>query len=38
MVLREIVDSELESNATVGSITIVNTDNGFFDFLIDVEV
>ena len=30
-VLREIIDSELKSNATVGSIIMVNTDNGFFD-------
>ena len=30
-VLREIIDSELKSNATVGSIMMVNTDNGFFD-------
>ena len=31
MVLREIIDSELKSIATVGSIIMVNTDNGFFD-------
>ena len=30
-VLREIIDSELKSYATVGSIIMVNTDNGFFD-------
>ena len=30
-VLREIIDSELKSIATVGSIIMVNTDNGFFD-------
>ena len=29
-VLREIIDSELKSIATVGSIIMVNTDNGFF--------
>ena len=31
MALREIIDSELKSIATVGSIIMVNTDNGFFD-------
>ena len=30
-VLREIIDSKLKSYATVGSIIMVNTDNGFFD-------
>lgn len=30
-VLREIIDSELKSIAIVGSIIMVNTDNGFFD-------
>ena len=30
-VLPEIIDSELKTNATVGSITNVNIDNGFFD-------
>ena len=30
-VLREIIDSELKSIATVGSIIMVNTDNWFFD-------
>ena len=31
MVLREIIESELKSIATGGSIIMVNTDNGFFD-------
>ena len=30
-VLPEIIDPELKTNATVGSITSVNIDNGFFD-------
>jgi len=30
-VLWEIIDSELKSNTTVGSVIMVNTDNGFFD-------
>ena len=30
-VLQEIIDSELKTNSTVGSIIMVNTDIGFFD-------